>query len=472
MSESTLLWHDYETWGMDPRRDRPAQFAAVRTNAALEETDEPIMLYCRPTDDFLPHPEAVMLTGIAPQEAAAKGLNEADFFRRINAAFSRPGTCGAGYNSIRFDDEVTRFGFYRNFIDPYSREWRNGNSRWDIIDLLRLAYALRPEDINWPKKEDGSVSFKLEDLTAANGIEHNGAHDALSDVRATIALARLIKERKPRLYAYFFNLRSKHEAARMLDLQEHEIVLHVSGMYPAEKGCIAPVIPLLRHPRNTNEIIVYDLRRDPRNLLRMTVDEMEENLYTRTEDLPEGVERIALKGVHLNKSPALAPVTTLRSEMAAQWGIDRQQAEQHREQLLVDTTLKTRLAELYLRVPDTGTPDVDTALYTGFISKNDRRLCDAVLQKSPEQLADRVPAFEDQRLPALYFRYRARNWPETLSTKEKDQWRQFCEARLLSGAFGNELTLYTYQQILEEMLHQGIPESRQRLFQQLAEWIQ
>lgn len=472
MSDSTFLWHDYETWGMDPRRDRPAQFAAVRTNTALEEVEEPIMLYCRPADDFLPHPEAVMLTGISPQEAMAKGINEADFFRQINTAFSQPGTCGAGYNSIRFDDEVTRFGLYRNFIDPYSREWRNGNSRWDIIDLLRLAYALRPEDINWPTKEDGTVSFKLEDLTAANDIEHNGAHDALSDVRATLALARLIKKLKPRLYDYFFNLRSKHEAARMLDLRGHDVVLHVSRMYSAAEGCIAPVLPLLRHPRNTNEIIVYDLRCDPHSFLRMTVDELEENLYTRNEDFPKDIKIIALKGVHLNKSPALAPTNTLTSEMAVQWRIDWQQVEQHRRQLLADAALKTRLAELYLRGPDIGLPDVDTALYTGFISKNDRRLCDALLLKSSEQLADWLPDFADQRLSSLYFRYRARNWPETLNDKEKDQWRQFCEARLFSGEFGNELTLYKYQQILEEMLKLGIPENRKRLFQQLAEWIQ
>ncbi len=468
----TLLWHDYETWGINPRRDRPAQFAALRTDSELKEVGEPIMLYCRPTDDFLPHPEAAMLTGISPQEAAAKGLNEASFFERINTAFSEPGTCGVGYNSIRFDDEATRFGFYRNFIDPYAREWKNGNSRWDIIDLVRLAYALRPEDINWPQKKDGRVSFRLEDLTAANGIEHDGAHDALSDVRATIALARLIKELKPRLYDYYFNLRSKHEAARILDLSEHGVVLHVSGMYPTEQGCVAPVVPLLQHPRNKNEIVVYDLRRDPKNLLHMTVDEMEENLYTRNDDLPEGVERIALKGVHLNKSPALAPVNTLTPELTEQWQIDWQQAEQHRQQLLADPTLEARLIELYLRVPDTGTPDVDTALYAGFISNNDRRICDTLLRKSPEQLAEWVPGFEDERLLPLYFRYRARNWPETLNEKEMDQWRQFREARLLAGEFGNELTLHKYQHILEEMLQQGIAEDRQELFKRLVEWVQ
>uniref|UniRef100_UPI0040563CA5 exodeoxyribonuclease I n=1 Tax=Candidatus Electrothrix sp. TaxID=2170559 RepID=UPI0040563CA5 len=472
MSDITLLWHDYETWGADPRQDRPAQFAALRTDTELEEVGEPITLYCRPADDFLPHPEAVMLTGISPQKAAAKGLNEASFFRKINAVFSQPGTCGVGYNSIRFDDEVTRFGFYRNFIDPYAREWQNGNSRWDIIDLVRMAYALRPEDIHWPQKEDGRVSFKLEALTAANGIEHYGAHDALADVRATIALARLIKELKPRLYTYYFNLRSKHEAARMLDLREHGIILHVSGMYPAEHGCIAPVVPLLQHPRNKNELIVYDLRQDPQEFLGMTVDEMEANLYTRAKDLPEGVQRIGLKGVHLNKSPALAPINTLSPELAEQWQINWQQIEQHCRLLLAESSLETRLAELYSRTPDVAAFDVDTALYKGFISPNDRRICNALLQKSPEQLAEWNPDFEDKRLLSLYFRYRARNWPESLDEKEKDLWRQFCEARLLAGEFGNQLTLQKYQDILEGMAQHGIPENRQDLLKKLVEWVQ
>jgi len=472
MSEITLLWHDYETWGANPRQDRPAQFAALRTNTELEEIGEPIMLYCRPGDDFLPHPEAAMLTGISPQETAAQGLNEASFFRKINAVFSQPGTCGVGYNSIRFDDEVTRFGFYRNFIDPYAREWQNGNSRWDIIDLMRMAYALRPEDINWPHREDGRVSFKLEALTAANGIEHHGAHDALADVRATIALARLIKERKPRLYAYFFNLRSKYEAARMLDVREHGVVFHISGMYPAEQGCLAPVIPLLQHPRNKNELIVYDLRKNPQEFLGMTVDEMEVNLYTPTKELPEGVERIGLKGVHLNKTPALAPINTLSPELARQWQIDWQQVDQHARLLREKNSLGSWLTELYLRVPETEPLDVDTALYGDFISRNDRRICDILLQKSPEQLAEWTPDFEDNRLRTLYFRYRARNWPESLSEKEREQWRQFCEARLLSGEFGNQLTLEKYQDILEEMLQQGIPENRQNLFKKLVEWVQ
>ena len=254
MTEQTIFWHDYETWGVDPRRDRAAQFAGIRTNLDLEVVGEPVMFYCKPTHDFLPHPDAVRVTGIAPQLADREGVNEAEFFGRINEIFSIPGTTGAGYNSIRFDDEVTRFGFYRNFIDPYAREWQNGNSRWDILDLVRMTYALRPEGINWPDRVDepGVPSFRLEHLTAANDIEQTGAHDALVDVKATIDIARLIKNSQPRLYDYFFDLRIKNNVAPMLnttiELAQRKTMLHISGMFPAEQGCLSPIVPLIVHP--------------------------------------------------------------------------------------------------------------------------------------------------------------------------------------------------------------------------------
>ncbi|MGX9727903.1 MAG: exodeoxyribonuclease I [Candidatus Electronema sp. VV] len=467
MPEITLLWHDYETWGLNPRSDRAAQFAAVRTNLELEEIGEPLVLWCRLASDALPDPRAVLLTGITPQEAARKGLNEAEFFRRIEAELARPGTCGVGYNSLRFDDEVTRFGFYRNFIDPYAREWQNGCSRWDIIDLLRTAHALRPEGIIWPELE-GCVSFRLDLLAATNDITHD-AHEALSDVRATLELARLLRRLQPRLYDYCFNLRQKSEAAKLLDLSRKDIVLHVSGMYPAVKGCIAPIMPLLQHPRNKSEIIVYNLRQPPQMLLSMTPEEMAENLYARSEEQPEGFERLALKGAHVNKSPMLAPLNTLRSELAAQWQINLRLAERHREQILADPTLTQRLTALYQSRPDAPPPDADAALYEGMISDADRRLCNEALTKTPAQLAAWQPPFADERLRALYFRFRARNWPESLNAKEQAQWRHFCEARLLEGQFGNELTFSRYKQILEELVSSGAAAQQPELFRLLAD---
>ena len=269
---TSFYWHDYETWGATPRLDRAAQFAGIRTDLDFNIIGRPLMVYARPADDFLPHPEACFVTGLTPQECRDKGVPEAEFFMAIHEELARPGTCALGYNSLRFDDEVTRYGFYRNFIDPYAREWQNGNSRWDLIDVVRLTRALRPDGIEWPTREDGVTSFKLEHLSAANGIAHEGAHDALADVHATIALARLIKEKQPKLFDYAFNNRDKRALAKLLDVRARRPLLHVSGKYPAALGHIATVVPLAVHPTNKNEVVVYDLRVDPEPLLTLDAD--------------------------------------------------------------------------------------------------------------------------------------------------------------------------------------------------------
>ncbi|MGB1310673.1 MAG: exodeoxyribonuclease I [Leucothrix sp.] len=472
MASTTLFWHDYETWGINPRKDRASQFAGIRTNLELEIIDEPIMLYCQPCVDFLPHPEALLVTGITPQKAAADGLAEADFFHRINEELSQPGTCGVGYNSLRFDDEVTRFGFYRNFIDPYAREWQNGNSRWDLLDLVRMTHALRPDGIVWPKHESGAVSFKLESLTAANDIEHAGAHDALVDVRATIAIAKLIKTKQPRLFDYYFSLRQKAKAAELLNLQTQKTVLHVSGMLPVENGCLSPIVPLLQHPINKNEIICFDLRQDPTQLLEANVEAIAASLYTANQDKIDDTPRIALKGVLINKCPALAPVGTLTNERAEQWAIDWEQVEQHKRALLADSTLMNRLHTLYSDSPERAPLDADTALYSGFINPADRKLCNFVINQSADRLASEHVAFSDPRLQTLLFRYRARNWPESLNQQEQWQWQEFCRARLMDGEYGCDFTATDFQESMQEISQRALSEQQKQHLQKLLDWVQ
>src|SRR3546814_9830350 len=110
---SSIFWYDFETTGISPSRDRPLQVAGIRTNEALEEIGEPLNIYCRPSDDILPHPAACLVTGITPATLEQRGLCEAEFIQRLHQQLSLPGTCGAGYNSLRFDDEVTRYSLYR-----------------------------------------------------------------------------------------------------------------------------------------------------------------------------------------------------------------------------------------------------------------------------------------------------------------------------------------------------------------------
>ncbi len=437
---TTLYWHDYETFGVDPRRDRPAQFAGLRTNEALNEIGEPLVIYCKPARDFLPHPEACLLTGITPQIAEAQGLPEPEFIGRIHAELAYQGTCGVGYNTIRFDDEVTRHTLYRNFFDPYGREWQNGNSRWDIIDLVRMTYALRPSGIEWPRHNDGKPSFRLEDITAANGIGHESAHDALSDVRATISLARLLQDQQPRLYDWLFQLRNKHKAAAQLNLATHTPVLHSSRMYPAETGCTTLVMPLITEPGNNNSILVYDLRCNPENFLGLDVTDLSERLFTRSEDLPENVTRLPVKSIKINKCPALAPSNTLTSAAIERLEIDLETCQRYCEKLRANPDFFQRVAAAYTSRKLESADDVDLALYDGFFNNDDYPLMTKIRNASPQQLATIHVNFHDSRLPELLFRYRARNWPEILNSSEIQRWERMRSRRLTEEDGGGSIT--------------------------------
>ncbi len=438
MTSHTFLWHDYETFGAVPRRDRPAQFAAIRTDADLNEIGETIMLYCQPANDFLPDPQSCLITGITPQQCLEWGVPEHKFAATVEAAFSQPGTIGVGYNTIRFDDEVTRFLFWRNLIDPYAREWQNQCGRWDLLDVVRMTWALRPEGIEWPLHPDGRPSFRLEDLARANGLLHEAAHDALSDVRATIALARLIRDRQPKLFAFCFGLHKKDKVASEIGLHlapaARQPFLHLSGMFPVERGCLAIVWPLAAHPTNKNEILVWDCAHDPAELFGLDADTVRLRMFTRNADLPEGVTRLPIKSVHINKSPMLVSnLKTLSPEMAERWGIDVELGRTHALAAANGPDLSSLWAEVYRR-PAAAPLDVDEDLYGGFVGNNDRRTLENLRAMTPQKLAAARPAFDDERLDELLFRFRARNFPETLGEAEQFSWEQHRAARLFDGA--------------------------------------
>jgi exodeoxyribonuclease I len=468
----SFFWHDYETFGRVPRRDRPAQFAGVRTDADLNEIDAPVMLYCQPPTDSLPDPESCLLTGILPQHCQAQGVAESAFAAEIERQLGRPGTVGVGYNSIRFDDEVTRFLFWRNLIDPYGREWQNECGRWDLLDTVRCAYALRPEGIQWPQDE-GRPSFRLEKLTAANGLAHEAAHDALSDVRATIALARLIKARNPRLWDFCLKLRQK--AAVQAELVLGKPVLHISGMYPVERGCTAIVWPFAPHPTNKNEVIVWDLAHDPSQLMGLTTDELRDRLFSRNDDLLErGLQRLPIKTIHINKSPVvIGNLNTLSPAMAERWGIDRALCDRHAQAAArIGGEMAGVWTGLFTRDQAFDTPDVDEDLYGGFIGNEDRRLLQRLRELPPEQLAVQRPSFADGRLEELLFRYRARNFPDTLDDAERARWEAHRAARLHEGA-GGVMPLGPWMDRIDQLNEAAElrgDEAAQHLLSSLVDW--
>lgn len=475
--QPTILWHDYETWGISPKYDKPSQFAGIRTDLDLNIIGEPEMFYCQPPADYLPHPEAALVTGITPQKALAEGLTEAEFAKRIHELFTQPNTCVAGYNNIRFDDEVTRYLFYRNFYDPYAREWQNGNSRWDIIDMVRACYAFRPEGIEWPTVErDGEqvVSFRLELLTKANGIAHEAAHDAMSDVYATIAMAKLIKEKQPKLYEFIFNLKNKKQVAELIDVYNMTPVVHTSSKISSEHGCTSWFAPVSYHPINKNAVIAVDLAKDPQPLFDLTSDEIKARLYTRYDELAEGEQPIPVKLIHVNKCPVVAPAKTLLPENAARLSIPREQCLKNLQALKSHQALLDKLSDVFAETYDEDeTIDAEHSLYGGgFFSTSDKAQMDILTQLPPEQLGSHSFEFQDQRLPTLLFRYRARNYPLTLTNDEQAKWQQYCNNKLQYGGKGI-LSAEEFMLKLENLAHEyESNEQKMKILKALFQYVQ
>jgi exodeoxyribonuclease-1 len=468
---ASFLFYDLETFGACPRRSRIAQFAGIRTDTNLEQVDDDICFYVKPADDLLPSPIAAVITGISPQHACDHGVNEAEAFARIHEQMMRPGTCTAGYNSIRFDDEFVRHGLFRNFYDPYEREWRGGNCRWDLLDVMRLAHALRPDGIEWVYREDGTPSFTLEGLAAANGVRTGDAHEALSDVRALIGLAKRLRDAQPRLWDYCLKLRDKRFAASLLDVVAMTPVLHVSQRFPASRLCAAPVLPLAMHPRIANRVIVFDLAQDPEQLLSQSAGVIASRLYLRQDELDDGEERIALKEVHLNRCPALIAWNHLRDADFARLRIDtaRVQANAARLRARADDIVE-KMRRVYASLPDRGASDCDASLYDGFLPDGDRLRFPHVRGTPPAHLATADFHFSDPRLPELLFRYRARNWRQLLGSADRERWNAYRRERL-ADTVCSEYSFPTYYAEVDALRTQHSDDARvAALLDQLEGW--
>ena len=468
MNSASFLWHDFETFGADPRRDRPAQFAALRTSEDLEPIDEPCVVYCQPADDVLPHPMACLITGITPQLARERGLPENRFAELIHEQMSRPGTCTVGYNNFRFDDEVTRHLFWRNFFDPYAREYANGNSRFDLIDLLRMTAALRPDGIKWPRREDGTPSFRLEDIASANGMDTSRAHDALADVEATLAMARLVRKHQPRLWDWALSLRQKHVVAGLL--HKGEPILHSSSRVPARQWCTAAVLPIAPHPSYAGQWIVWNLGTSPELFTDLDPELLADLMWTPSEELPEGLERLPIKLVRANRCPMLSPMGTLDTAARERTGIDPTQVATNADWLLRNPEFVNRIQQLFEPGADAqgSKLDPELALYDGFVPRSDQQIYPRIRQLEGPALADIGEPFSDERLNGLLFRYRARLYPDSLNAEETARWQTERQRRLIDDPELASIQWPAYAALVTELVQKN--PDRRSLLSDLANW--
>ena len=461
---NSFYWYDLETSGLSPKWDRIVQFAGCRTDAELNLLDDEYITYVSLPDDVLPNPNATLVTGITPSILESQGIREIDALRVISRSMSEPGTCVVGYNNLRFDDEFIRYSFYRNFLDPYSREWKNGNSRWDLLDLVRATGALRRDGINWPQDEDGLPVYKLEELTKHNQIEHGSAHDALSDVRATIGMAKLIYQNHPKIFEYYFALRDKKQVRQVLEPYGIKTCLHISGIYPRARFGVAPVISLARHPTNNNAVIVADLAEDIDSLVSMTSEEIKSRLYSKDFE-----DRLPLREIRINRCPFVVGFDVLTPENIDRLEIDMKIIED-RAKKLRQPGVGQKIASAFEHPNREANTDVDAALYEGFLQDEDRSRC---LSFHPALERGEYPTldFRDKRLTVLLERLKMRSFPEFASDQEKKDWSDWVGQKLL--AEGDHLNLKKFQSEIEQLRKESLlPEKKHRLLDELLDYAQ
>lgn len=463
----TFFFYDLETTGVNPRNDRIMQFAGVRTDMHLQPVGDEHDYLIRLNDDVLPQPDAILITGITPQKAIAEGMYEAEFLKLFYEKIALPDTIFVGFNTVRFDDEFMRYLMYRNFYDPYEWEWSDGRSRWDILDAVRMTRALRPDGIQWPFDSSGAPTNRLELLTELNKLSHENAHDALSDVHATIAVAQLLRSRQPKLFDYLLRTRGK-EAVKELVTAKKPFV-YTSGKYSGEfeKTTIAAMVA--EHPQTG--ALVFDLRHEPEDFVGMSPVQLAEGLTRRRDD--PGV-RVPVKTLKYNRCPAVAPLAVVDEPSWLRLGLDKDVIRSHFMKLqkhaaelgpklidaiaLLDKKQQTRLLE------DQG--DVDTRLYDGFFDRADKDKMRVLRGAEPKELATLTLDFKDDRLNALLPLYRARNYPGSLTDEERQIWEDFRQRKLFAGGDSSRATKY-FQRLAELAQQTNLSDEKRYLLEEL-----
>ncbi len=462
----TFFFYDLETSGLSPQESRIMQFAGIRTTMNLEPIGEPVNVLVKLTDDVLPTPEALMVTGITPQDTQADGYTEADFARLLTDDIFTPDTIAVGFNNIRFDDEFIRHLFWRNFYDPYEWTWKEGRSRWDLLDVVRMTRALRPEGIVWPVDDKGQPTNRLELLSGSNGLDHVKAHDALSDVEALIGVTRLIKSKQPQLYDYLFKMRDKNEVKQLVNLEDKQPFVYVSGHLDGAYNKATVAFPLTAG-KNGN-VVVYDLRIDPTPFLQLSSHELANILYTPWEERQaEAFVKLPVEEIQYNRAPAVAPLGVLaQADGWAKLSLTEETITTHRNILLSAPGFAENIRGIFENKREyKKSPNPEAQLYDSFVPDTDRLRIEAVRNATEHDLADFHPDFIDERLPELLLHYKARNFPKVLSQDEAVAWEAWRSAQITNALPG-------FMKSLQKLAATITDDSKQFVIQEMQLWAE
>lgn len=462
----TFFFYDLETSGLNAREDRIMQFAGRRTSMDLTPIGEPYNMLVALSDDTLPNPDALMVTGITPQKTVDEGYSEVQFARILNDEIFTPDTIVVGFNNIRFDDEFIRHLLWRNFYDPYEWCWKDGRSRWDMLDVVRMTRALRPEGISWPLDDAGEPTNRLEPITRENGIAHKNAHDAMSDVDALIDVTKLIRDKQPQLFEYLLKMRDKKEVVKLVNVDDKKPFVYSSGRYDKEFAKTTAAFPLATG-RNGN-VVVYDLRYDPTPFIDLSESELAHKVYASWQERQaEDFVKLPAKELQPNRCPAVAPLGVLAHGGGwAKISLDAETIAKHQKILLAHPEFAEKLRTIFENKPEfTRSPDPEAQLYDGFLNDRDRLRAEAVRNASERELADFHPNFADERLPGLLLHYKARNFPKTLSSDEREMWQTWRAVRV-------QAQLPKYMAALQRLATSALDSGKEFIVQELQLWAE
>lgn len=465
----TFYFYDVETSGFSPKLDRVMQFAGQRTNMDLKPMGKPDNLLIKMTPDVLPEPSAVLVHRITPQKTLAEGVTESEFSKYLTSQVSAKDTIIVGYNNIRFDNDFIRFTLWRNFQDAYEWSWKNNCSTWDLLDVVRMTRALRPDGIKWPFAPDGKPTNSLEYISAVNKLEHVDAHDAMSDVKASIAVARLLKQKQPKIFDFLLNIRSKHKVAPLVT--KAEPLIYTSGRYPSEyeKTTIAVIAA---EKSDKSSALMYDLRIDPVEFKDLSALD----LAKRWADHSEGAPYFPLKLLQYNRCPAIAPLSVLDENSVKRLQIHKEVIENHLKKLHKAKGFGDKLLEALDNMWPPRQPDlvideqkVDAQLYDGFVKDEDKTKMSVVRAAKPDELSELNLDFQDGRLRALLPLYKARNFADELTDSEKLDWVKFRRQKLLGS---DKLADRFFKQIKELDKTPGLSADKKYILRDLEEYGQ
>ena len=419
-----FLFYDLETTGVSKAHDQVLQFAAIRCDQNLNQVETPSNLFCKPRNDVFPSPSAILANRLDFRKCKREGLSEFEFALAAHDVLRRPNTFIAGYNSKKFDDELMRFLFYRNLIDPYKWGYERENKRIDVMDQILLAHVFNREvGLEFPVV-DGQVSLKLEHIAEDNHFDARNHHDALNDATNTRSIMEIIRNQRPKLFEYALQRVNEEENRKLIT--ESELFCHVSTIYGYANNCVSIQRFLCFHPIIRKRLLTWNLTYDPLELLKRSPQEIAQNLYLNKE---QKAFEIGFGEITLNQTPMVLKYSLNQSNLE----VEKEKIQDNLEKLRGVEQQLSDLAEATYQIKDPPqVQDVDASLYDSafFPDRNNNiRLIDEVIQ-NPMDFDHRE--IQNKRYSELLLRLQGRNHYEQLSPQNQDEYNRYRREKLLS----------------------------------------